>query len=156
MGITIRQQQYQDTHTNYFQYIHLRNTINMQNATKTSAQRLFRYTARSASMAAPSVKQSEFLKNNPVPGITSWYETSVENNQIFTKRLHLQEIASGKVTEILLDPNFPEILPEAFRGLDAENLKAFTREWNSNNQQMELALAQPSASMAHFGEDEFH
>merc|ERR1711881_33464 len=150
MGITIRQQQYQDTHTNYFQYIHLRNT------TKTSAQRLFRYTARSASMAAPSVKQSEFLKNNPVPGITSWYETSVENNQIFTKRLHLQEIASGRVTEILLDPNFPEILPEAFRGLDAENLKAFTREWNSNNQQMELALAQPSASMAHFGEDEFH
>merc|ERR1711881_111220 len=94
MGITIRQQQYQDTHTNYFQYIHLRNT------TKTSAQRLFRYTARSASMAAPSVKQSEFLKNNPVPGITSWYETSVENNQIFTKRLHLQEIASGKLKSI--------------------------------------------------------
>merc|ERR1739849_31739 len=103
----------------------------MQNIARQANQKLFRYTASTAARSCPSVKQSEFLKNNPVPGICSWYETERSaKNELYTARLHLQHVDSGRATEILLDPNFPQIIPNGFEG--TSTVRDVARKWKSS------------------------
>merc|ERR1711881_773654 len=87
---------------------------------------------RTVQSASQCVRQSEYLQRNPVSGYGSWYETNMQNNQIYVK-VHLQNTITGEEEVIELPADYPKTKPKQFEGLEGKDLKGHCKQYLSKN-----------------------